>query len=195
MFLFTYSCKNTLVLTKVQYSNTKLDSTLVQIDTSLSHLILPYSERLDDKMNEIIGFAPQEFTKQKPESTLGNLLADATLITAEKYSSKKPDLAIINYGGIRVSNLAKGDITLGNVYEIMPFDNYLVTLEKQEDRVSPTGLIKEQVFKFVITVKGEFYKGVVNWTDNEKLTPKAYIRTIVFLNTTELFKSYGRNSG
>lgn len=140
--LFVFSCKNSLVLSKVEYANLSLDNTFVETDTSLNNMILPYSKLLDAKMNEIVGFAPSEFTKKKPESTLGNLLADATYSIAEKYSSKRPDLAIINYGGIRVSKLAKGNITLGKVYEIMPFDNYLVNIEVN-------GEILESVFNLM----------------------------------------------
>lgn len=70
--------------------------------------------------------------------------------------------------------------------------NYLVTIEKLEEKITPTGCVKEQVFKFMITVRGELFKGIVRWTDKEKLTPKSYIRTIVFLDSLDLFEKYGR---
>lgn len=123
------SCKQSYYLTEISESSSSLDTSYNLLDTSLANLILPYQNKLDHKMNEIVGKTAQELNKQKPESTLGNLLADATLEMSLKYFETKPDIAIINYGGIRVPNLAKGDITLGQVYELMPFDNYVVMLK------------------------------------------------------------------
>ena len=47
---------------------------------------------------------------------------------ASEYTHSSIDIGIINYGGIRVPSLTKGPVTIGNVYELMPFDNYLVVL-------------------------------------------------------------------
>jgi 2',3'-cyclic-nucleotide 2'-phosphodiesterase (5'-nucleotidase family) len=44
----------------------------------------------------------------------------------ERYG-KPVDVAITNNGGIRTS-FPEGNITLGNVYEVMPFDNELVVI-------------------------------------------------------------------
>jgi 2',3'-cyclic-nucleotide 2'-phosphodiesterase (5'-nucleotidase family) len=46
-------------------------------------------------------------------------------IMAEQKFGKKVDAAFINYGGIR-SYIAKGEITVGKIYELMPFDNLIV---------------------------------------------------------------------
>jgi len=43
-------------------------------------------------------------------------------------SSTDADIAFQNAGGIR-TNIAAGNITLGNLYEVFPFDNTLVTME------------------------------------------------------------------
>jgi len=39
------------------------------------------------------------------------------------------DFALQNYGGLRLAMLPKGDITLGHLYELMPFENYVVIME------------------------------------------------------------------
>jgi 2',3'-cyclic-nucleotide 2'-phosphodiesterase (5'-nucleotidase family) len=39
------------------------------------------------------------------------------------------ELAITNYGGLRVNRWAQGAILIRNVYELMPFDNALVVLD------------------------------------------------------------------
>lgn len=126
--VFFTSCKSTFYLNSISDNYQKID-TVVGIDSTLYKLILPYSVSLDSRMNETIGFTAGEFVLGKPESSLGNLFADAVMYMSPKYFSYKPDIAIVNHGGIRVPNLPQGSITLGNIYELMPFDNYLVVLK------------------------------------------------------------------
>jgi 2',3'-cyclic-nucleotide 2'-phosphodiesterase/3'-nucleotidase len=56
------------------------------------------------------------------ESTVGNLVADAMREAAGC------DIAFQNSGGLR-ADLPEGEVTRGAVYELMPFDNTLVTME------------------------------------------------------------------
>lgn len=56
------------------------------------------------------------------ESALGNLVADAMR------EAVGADLALQNSGGLR-ADLREGVITKGSIYEVMPFDNTLVTME------------------------------------------------------------------
>ena len=49
------------------------------------------------------------------------------LETAREQTGKNIDIALTNNGGIR-AELPAGGITLGNVYEVMPFDNEMVIL-------------------------------------------------------------------
>lgn len=56
------------------------------------------------------------------ETNLGNLVADVMRVSAGA------DIALTNGGGIRASILP-GDITVGEVYTTLPFDNTLVVLE------------------------------------------------------------------
>ncbi len=50
------------------------------------------------------------------------------------------DIAITNGGGLR-RTLEKGPITMGDMYEIMPFDNYLVTFDLKGEDVKKRLLI------------------------------------------------------
>lgn len=56
------------------------------------------------------------------ESALGSMLADSLR------SMTRADIAILNPGGLR-ADLRKGPLTYGGVYEVMPFDNQIATLE------------------------------------------------------------------
>ncbi len=77
-------------------------------------------------MDKVINSATKTLTKKRPESELGNFLADALLYMAEEKYKTKVDVAFINYGGIRLEQLPAGDVTIGKVFEIMPFDNLLI---------------------------------------------------------------------
>lgn len=97
-------------------------------DSGFVNMLAPYKKSMDAQMQVVIGHADTTLYKAQPESTLGNFLADAELRTAKK-SNKDVVAAVANYGGIRVPYISAGDITLGRIYELMPFDNMLVIAE------------------------------------------------------------------
>lgn len=65
------------------------------------------------------------------ETNLGNLIADAQL---EKTKPNGAQISLVNGGGIRTS-IAAGEVTLGNVLEVMPFGNTLVVLDLTGEQV------------------------------------------------------------
>ena len=80
--------------------------------------------------SKIIGFAIMPLYKKQPESPLGNLMADCMKVYAEKIYSKSVDAAFVNFSGMR-AYIPKGDITIGTVYKVMPYDNKIVLLSIQ----------------------------------------------------------------
>jgi 2',3'-cyclic-nucleotide 2'-phosphodiesterase (5'-nucleotidase family) len=71
--------------------------------------------------------------KKQPEGNLGNFMADAFLtMAAEKYNTKV-DVAFVNSGGVRLNQLPAGDITVGKIFELMPFDNLLILQKVKGD--------------------------------------------------------------
>lgn len=118
--------QNYLYKTDTNYIKTK---ELKEEDESITALVAPYKEQLDKEMNTVIGKAALSLTKEQPECTLGNWLADLTLKKCIDYSKLDVDFAVLNQGGIRIPTLAEGDVTRGKIFELMPFDNMLVILE------------------------------------------------------------------
>lgn len=106
---------------------TTIDSNTVA-NNDVSTFLGQYTHRKDSIMNEVIGFSEVALTKKLPESTAGNFMADAQLEGARKLDPNV-QIAVINYGSIRTSYIAGGDIPLGSIYEIMPFDNMLTIME------------------------------------------------------------------
>ncbi|WP_320113447.1 5'-nucleotidase [Draconibacterium orientale] len=109
-----------------------MDSTIVQLYT-------PYKTILEKDMNRVLAISENELVKGKPESLLTNFLADLLLaqgavVANDQQLNITPAVSFFNYGGIR-STLPKGEITVGNIFELMPFENELVLLELKGDKM------------------------------------------------------------
>ncbi len=124
--IFFTSCRP-LQINTTEVSQTQIHSDF-GIDSNLHNLVLGYKTGLDKKMNQIISYTEEDLIKEQPGSNLGNMMADAIY---HYYLSKGDtiDFAITNQGGIRISSLSKGNLTVGDAYELMPFDNQIVLLK------------------------------------------------------------------
>lgn len=103
------------------------DTTNFQRDNLIDLRIAPYRDTLLQTMSRVLAESAQPLEKKQPEGPLGDYVADACLREGNLISTRPIDLAIFNHGGLRRS-LPKGAITLGDVFELMPFDNELVVL-------------------------------------------------------------------
>lgn len=99
----------------------------VTADPGLEKIVETYRIQLDEKVSEVIGTATETLTKDSPEGALGNFAADALLEIAREASGIPVDFALTNNGGLRVP-IVKGSITVGDMFELMPFENALVVL-------------------------------------------------------------------
>lgn len=97
-------------------------------DAGMTAMIAPYKHQLDDRMNEVIAELGVELVKAKPEGTMGNWTADAILHWLQR-NGFAPDLTILNYGGQRLPSMQPGPLTVGELYELSPFDNMLLVVE------------------------------------------------------------------
>jgi 2',3'-cyclic-nucleotide 2'-phosphodiesterase (5'-nucleotidase family) len=87
-----------------------------------------YRKTLELTMNQIVGYNDTKLDKAKPNSALGNMVADA-MYEAAFLKNNTVQSAVANYGGIRLPSLPKGNITKGQIFELMPFENALVTMQ------------------------------------------------------------------
>lgn len=104
--------------------NSRLDN---RVDPTFSGIIDDYAAEVKEKMDVKLGYAPYNINRGTPESPLGNLSADGLIWAAKKFHNVDADVAVYNAGGVR-ANIAKGDVTLGDVYAAFPFDNTLSIL-------------------------------------------------------------------
>lgn len=118
--------------TTIEFTNYRIENKL-KVDSNIIKFLIPYTDSVHKTMNQIIGFSINGLTKKQPESVLGNFMSDCMKTMAEKKFNKKIDVAFINYGGIRYY-ISKGEITVGKIFELMPFDN-LIVLQKLPGKV------------------------------------------------------------
>lgn len=97
-------------------------------DPQVSALIRPYQQQMKAAMDERIGEAAATFERGKPESALGNLVVDALLAFARSDIDPEAEVALMNNGGIRRLALPAGPITVGDIYQMLPFDNRVVVV-------------------------------------------------------------------
>ncbi len=99
-------------------------------------MIASYRDSLELSMNTILVQNEVPLTRGIPESTLGNLIADLLLQRAliEMPDSVRPLICLINIGGLRV-DLPAGPITVGKVFELMPFENELDVIKLSPEKV------------------------------------------------------------
>ncbi len=122
------SCHTTYQPQSVQY----LDYRITQkqaTSNDITALLKPYSDSVNNRMNVVVAVAGIALEKKQPEGTLGNVLADAMLLMAREKYQKNIDASFINFGGIRLPAIPAGDIILGKIYEVVPFDNIIVLLK------------------------------------------------------------------
>jgi 2',3'-cyclic-nucleotide 2'-phosphodiesterase (5'-nucleotidase family) len=125
-FLFTH-CTSTYQPQSVEFFDYRIQSA-AKADSSIVKLIKPYADSVHKSMNDEIGTLEMSLEKKQPEGTLNNLTADIMLEAARKKFNTKVDAAILNYGGIRLTQLAAGPLTKGKIFELSPFDNTIVLL-------------------------------------------------------------------
>lgn len=120
-------------------------------DAYLLAALTPYYDQVEAKLSEVIGVADGFFNNEnirKEEAPLGNIVSDAMLWATKGQGS---DFAIQNGGGIRAA-IPEGPIDKKLIYEVLPFDNSVMTVEM-------TGAEVQAMFDFIATIprgKGGF---------------------------------------
>ncbi len=116
------SSKSQVSQTKVAFET--IDSN-VPSDPHIEGIVQGNKDRLGKEMTEVIGVAAMVLNNNsgRVESVLGNFVADLMFTQSTQRFGSPVDLALINArGGLRVP-LSKGEITVGDVFELLPFDN------------------------------------------------------------------------
>ncbi len=127
-----FSCQKPFVQKSYETQNVAVSEENIEPDSNIVSLYAPYKQIIEKDMNRVISYSSVDMKKGKPESLLTNFLADLLLAEGAIIAKKQglniiPDVSFFNYGGIRTS-LPEGVITVGKVFELMPFENEMVFL-------------------------------------------------------------------
>jgi 5'-nucleotidase / UDP-sugar diphosphatase len=92
-------------------------------DPQITKVLEPFNQKVQVKMAEVIGEATEDLPYSRAvESPLADVVADAF---REKGQTQ---IALHNIGGIR-AKITSGRVTWGNAFEVLPFQNSLVTMK------------------------------------------------------------------
>lgn len=132
IFLFL-SCSSRRFILETNSQNISVVAKTGSVDSMVQTVLKPYRDSIEHDMSRFVTSAKTSMVRGKPESKLTNLMADLILNYAEEYCKMnntgfKPDAAYVNYGGIRAS-LPEGEITVGHIFELMPFENEIVLVK------------------------------------------------------------------
>jgi len=106
----------------------KIDSSITE-DKAINDMLAPYAENVKKQMASVIGQAKETINKEGPGAgRLGMLITDIIRQQSAKTLGHKVDLAFQNNGGLR-AEIPAGEITIGTIYRLMPFDNELAIVE------------------------------------------------------------------
>ncbi len=154
-------------------------------DSLVAQWLQPLTDSMALQMNEVIAWTPVEFRpirskgritqNQQHEATLARLVSDYTLNWSQKYARKNkypiPELAILNHNGLR-NSIDSGNVTRGDIFEVMPFDNEIVLLIL-------TGTQMIDLFDYVAKIGGTPLSGGILYLDSTRIT-KAIINGNAF---------------
>jgi len=114
-------------------------------DPAMAALIAPYHDKVTSQMQEVLGTAPVALTKNAGESLLSNFVADLQRERASQALGQPVPLGVMTNGGLR-NGFAAGPVTMGAVFELMPFENELVVLDAP-------GPVVQQLFDYAAHIK------------------------------------------
>ncbi|WAA09729.1 5'-nucleotidase C-terminal domain-containing protein [Fervidibacillus albus] len=107
-------------------------------DAALQEKVDEYTEGLEDLLKEVVGETKVTLDGEREdvrtkETNLGNLITDGMVWKMQQFN---PDvtIALQNGGGIRAS-IDAGEITMGEVRTVLPFNNTLVYMELTGDEI------------------------------------------------------------
>lgn len=112
-----------------QYVNTP-EYQAVWDTIGMRRLVAPFRDQLTQSMGVVIGHTDIDLLKGDNTSTLSQYTAQAYLQIGKTLTGLDIDASIMNLGGLR-NEIPAGDITVGHIYQVFPFDNTIAVARMQ----------------------------------------------------------------
>lgn len=97
-------------------------------DPDATAQVAPYRAELEVIMERPLTTSTAVMPMEKPESALGNLMADILRHEADTAFEEEVHIALMNGRGLRIA-LPEGTIRVRTIYELMPFENHIAVLQ------------------------------------------------------------------
>ena len=111
-------------VTSFEHKLHTIDSEHVKPNAQFDQELAPIAKKVDDIMGQPVGSSTVGITRDKftPESTAGNIVTDAMI------DATGADIAFLNTGAMKKA-IDKGEIKFGDVFNLLPYDNQIVTVD------------------------------------------------------------------
>lgn len=94
----------------------------------LALMMARYRAGMDSQMQATIIYADQPLTKAQPESSLGNIMADA-LVYASREQGYPVTAAVLSYSTVGKEYIAPGPVSRATITEMATYDNKVIIAE------------------------------------------------------------------
>ncbi|MFU8812424.1 MAG: 5'-nucleotidase C-terminal domain-containing protein [Balneolaceae bacterium] len=124
--MFLAGCTSSEIVTESPSTPDPEQAAAVEHD-EIAALLDVYRDRYKETMGVEIARVTESLRFDQPGNPLGNLAADAIRFRAAREARSLVHLAFIGQDSFRLT-FDEGPLTLGEVYEFMPYENHLVVL-------------------------------------------------------------------
>ena len=119
---------------KAHVTETLIDSSIPD-DPAVDQMLAAYIPKVR-ALDTILGKLKGELRKGgMGAGSLGNFVADGMRAQASARLGKRIDLAIMNGGGLRRNTISEGELRAREIFELLPFENALVTLDLSGEQI------------------------------------------------------------
>lgn len=113
---------------RARVTETMVDET-VSGDAAVEKMVAVYSPKVRD-LDVVVGRLKGELRKGGTGAgSLGNFVTDGMRWQAALKAGKTITLALMNSGGMRRSTIGEGELRARDIFELLPFENALVTVD------------------------------------------------------------------
>jgi 2',3'-cyclic-nucleotide 2'-phosphodiesterase (5'-nucleotidase family) len=114
--------------TGARVTETAVDASIPD-DPPVDKMLAPYSPKVRE-LEVVLGTLKGELKKSGTGSgSLGNFVTDGMRWQASVKSGKPITIALMNSGGMRRNNIGEGQLKARDIFELLPFENALITVE------------------------------------------------------------------
>ena len=114
--------------TSARATETAIDGSIPD-DPPVDKMLAVYSPKVRE-LEVVIGKLKGELKKSGAGSgSLGNFVTDGMRAQASVKTGKPVAVAMMNSGGIRRNNIGEGDLKARDIFELLPFENALITVD------------------------------------------------------------------